>query len=152
MRRGTLSVGFALGRMQHIQDPRTFVRGFFVWGAHVACRYCFARFGRRLVRFAALARPMRFNATEARIRGRKGQAIRKRVLDANPLCQICGERASTEVDHITALVNGGDDDPHDDSNRQALCRPCHERKTARDLGHKHRPRIGLDGYPLDEEQ
>jgi 5-methylcytosine-specific restriction endonuclease McrA len=80
-----------------------------------------------------------------RIRGRKLQAIRKRVLSENPLCVICGRRA-VQVDHIKPIFKGGDDDPIDDSNRQGLCAQCHAEKTRRDLG--QRPAIGLDGYPI----
>lgn len=80
-----------------------------------------------------------------RIRGRKLQAIRKRVLTANPLCEVCGRRA-VEVDHIKPIFKGGDDDPLDDTNRQGLCDQCHAEKTRRDLN--QRPAIGLDGYPI----
>lgn len=71
-----------------------------------------------------------------RIRGRKLLRIRERVLSANPLCAHCLAkgiyRAATEVDHIVALENGGKEDEHDDSNRQALCKDCHKEKTAAD--------------------
>lgn len=82
-----------------------------------------------------------------RIRGRMLQRIRNRVLRANPLCQACGLRASVEVDHITPIFKGGEDSPHSDANRQALCEDCHAKKTARDLN--QRPQIGLDGFPVD---
>jgi 5-methylcytosine-specific restriction endonuclease McrA len=81
-----------------------------------------------------------------RIRGRKLQAIRNRVLRENPLCEVCGKRAAIEVDHIKPLYKGGDDDPYDDGNRQALCEQCHTEKTKRDMN--QRPEIGLDGYPI----
>jgi 5-methylcytosine-specific restriction protein A len=72
-----------------------------------------------------------------RIRGRQGQQIRERVLRANPLCVRCKAKGrttvATAVDHITALVNGGNDDPHDDTNRQGLCEACHTDKTAGDM-------------------
>lgn len=82
-----------------------------------------------------------------RIRGRRLQRIRKRVLSANPLCQACGLRGAVEVDHVEPIFKGGEDDPHNDRNRQALCAECHAAKTARDLN--QRPQIGLDGYPVD---
>lgn len=85
--------------------------------------------------------------TVDRIRGRKLQAIRNRVLKNHPICQGCGQRGSVEVDHIKPLYKGGSDDPHDDSNRQALCLVCHEAKTKKDLN--RRPVIGLDGYPVE---
>jgi 5-methylcytosine-specific restriction endonuclease McrA len=81
-----------------------------------------------------------------RIRGRKLQAIRDRVLRENPLCEACGKRAAREVDHITPIYKGGDDNPYDDENRQALCDECHAAKTKRDMN--QRPEIGLDGYPI----
>jgi len=68
-------------------------------------------------------------------RWRKGS---KRFLAQHPLCADCGELgqviAASEVDHIT---------PHrgdaklmwDQSNWQALCKPCHSRKTAREVWH-----------------
>lgn len=85
--------------------------------------------------------------TVQRIRGRRLQAIRNRVLRHNPLCQACGQRAAIEVDHVTPLYKGGSDDPHRDDNRQALCGPCHEAKTRADMN--QRPAIGLDGYPIE---
>lgn len=84
-----------------------------------------------------------------RIRGRTLQAIRRRHLRAKPLCVTCEARGlvtlATELDHILALVNGGEDT---DSNRQGLCKDCHADKTRTDMGHKPRPRTGLDGWPL----
>jgi 5-methylcytosine-specific restriction protein A len=78
------------------------------------------------------------SATDAkRIRGRKLQDIRQRHFQEHPLCVQCqknGEaRLATQLDHIVALTNGGEDIP---SNRQGLCEPCHAAKTALDLGRK----------------
>ena len=74
---------------------------------------------------------------------------RERLLLANPLCAMCLERgittAAMEVDHIIPLHQGG---PDIDSNTQNLCHACHSVKTARDLGKRARPRIGLDGVPI----
>ncbi len=85
-----------------------------------------------------------------RQRGRKLQERRAHFLRAHPLCQACQKagrlKAACEVDHIVALVNGGEDDF--DTNGQALCKPCHREKTAQDLGYRVRPVIGLDGYPV----
>ncbi|WP_240162608.1 HNH endonuclease [Glaciimonas sp. PAMC28666] len=49
-----------------------------------------------------------------------------------------------ELDHVTALANGG---TNDDSNQQILCHACHELKTLTDLGQKQRMTIGDDGWP-----
>ncbi|KFI24338.1 HNH endonuclease signature motif containing protein [Paenirhodobacter enshiensis] len=68
-------------------------------------------------------------------RWRKARAV---FLDRHPLCEDCASLglvvAATEVDHWT---------PHrgdpvlmwNRSNWQALCKPCHSRKTAREVWH-----------------
>ena len=85
-----------------------------------------------------------------RITGRRLQRIRKQVFGEQPICVACKAKGkvtpAVEVDHIVALVNGGEDN-HE--NRQALCKECHEAKTRRDLGQRERPRIGLDGWPVE---
>ena len=84
-----------------------------------------------------------------RIRGRRLQAVRARVLRAQPLCVACLRMGrivpATEVDHIVALANGGADT---DENRQGLCPDCHEAKTRADMGYAPR---GCDasGLPTD---
>jgi 5-methylcytosine-specific restriction protein A len=66
-----------------------------------------------------------------------------------PLCAHCFKlgkiTAATVVDHIIALSKGGADI---DTNTQSLCDPCHEAKTALDLGYKSKQQIGLDGWPI----
>jgi 5-methylcytosine-specific restriction endonuclease McrA len=57
--------------------------------------------------------------------------IRAEVLWENKLCQKCGVRPSSEVDHIREIALGGD--PFDKANLQALCRQCHREKTVRFL-------------------
>ena len=54
------------------------------------------------------------------------ERLRAAFLGDHPWCS-CGERA-TDVDHITPKRRGGDDEPE---NLQALCHPCHSRKTGR---------------------
>ncbi len=65
-----------------------------------------------------------------RMTGRKLQAARKRLFEANPLCVECDKRGivrlATQRDHVVALTNGGADD---DSNVQGLCDECHEEKS-----------------------
>lgn len=69
----------------------------------------------------------------------------------HPLCVECKKAGrvtlATVPDHIVALTNGGEDS---ESNLQSLCDECHRIKTAQDLGHKIRPQIGLDGWPVVE--
>jgi 5-methylcytosine-specific restriction protein A len=64
-------------------------------------------------------------------------AIRKRVLDNNPLCVLCQKqaiiKAAAEVDHIRPLHKGGTDDM---DNLQALCVECHKLKTLHDVTNK----------------
>jgi 5-methylcytosine-specific restriction protein A len=83
-----------------------------------------------------------------RIRGRKGVELRKRRLQAEPLCRRCRERglttAATTPDHIVPLALGGEDV---DSNIRCLCGPCHDIVTAEQFGHRIKQEIGLDGWP-----
>ena len=64
-----------------------------------------------------------------RIRGRRLQAVRKRILEREPLCRQCGTRgvlrAATEIDHVIPLSKGGADV---DANRQPLCTQCNADK------------------------
>lgn len=42
-------------------------------------------------------------------------------------CVKCGnEQGPFDVDHIVPLAEGGTDEP---SNKQTLCKPCHDKKT-----------------------
>ena len=69
---------------------------------------------------------------------RKGQInrriwglVRLRVLDRDGWrCVTCGKSGRLEVDHIKPMDLGGA--KYDKSNLQALCRPCHFAKTARE--------------------
>lgn len=58
--------------------------------------------------------------------------LRKRFLLSNPLCLHCDRNgivtAATVADHITPIKQGGE--PLDESNLQALCEKCHNRKSA----------------------
>ena len=70
-----------------------------------------------------------------RIRGRALQERNARILRKEPLCRICLSQGriteATEVDHITALMNGGTEEPH---NLQPLCHECNELKGIRERG------------------
>lgn len=66
-----------------------------------------------------------------RIRGRAGQKLRAQVLAEEPLCRLCLKKGktskSTIVDHIKPLAWGG---AETSANRQGLCAPCHDEKSA----------------------
>ena len=86
-----------------------------------------------------------------RVRGRAGQKMRRRRLEAAGwLCADCKEAgrvtAADEIDHIRPLALGGEDV---DANCRALCTACHERRTAEQFGFRQRPTIGADGWPVE---
>lgn len=74
-----------------------------------------------------------------RIEGRRGQALRKRRLAAEPLCRDCmrvgRHTLATVPDHIKPLALGGTDT---DDNIRCLCAPCHDKRTAEQFGHRVR--------------
>lgn len=85
-----------------------------------------------------------------RIRGRAGVALRKlRLSRTHGLCEDCLTKglvkAASVVDHIKPLALGGEDV---DSNTRNLCNPCHDKRTAEQFGHKHKPTIGADGWAI----
>jgi 5-methylcytosine-specific restriction protein A len=84
-----------------------------------------------------------------RIRGRQGQALRKRRLEAHPFCELCDQedgitRASSVPDHRVPLAKGGTDT---DDNIRGLCRDHHLVVTREEFGQRDRPRIREDGRP-----
>lgn len=75
----------------------------------------------------------------ARAYNARWSAFSKVYLKRHPTCAECAQRA-TEVDHLDGL---GPDGPrgYDWDNCQALCKPCHSRKTAlHDGGFGHTPK------------
>ena len=84
-----------------------------------------------------------------RIRGRRGVALRKRRLQAEPLCRLCKAHgrttASVVPDHILPLAKGGEDV---DSNIRCLCAQCHDDVTREQFGHRDKPIFGEDGWPV----
>lgn len=63
------------------------------------------------------------------------ERLRRRIdREGSATCFACGgtfPALAVDVDHRTPLALGGEDT---DGNVQALCRPCHQAKTARDFG------------------
>lgn len=64
--------------------------------------------------------------------GSEWDKIRKRIMERDAgLCQECSRRGHVTlayaVDHIVCKAEGGTDD---DNNLEAICKPCHVRKTA----------------------
>jgi len=75
-----------------------------------------------------------------RKRGYAGVLDRKRIRARDcGLCQECKRQGRTTighpVDHIIALADGGTDD---DDNKETLCVPCHDAKSAREARHRAR--------------
>ena len=57
--------------------------------------------------------------------------LRRRIFDRDGWrCQSCGKAGRLECDHILPVHKGGEF--WEPSNLQALCRPCHFAKTARE--------------------
>lgn len=67
--------------------------------------------------------------------GADWRRLRLQFLDANPLCRFCADTGRTEaatvVDHITTIADRPDL-RLDWSNLRPLCKPCHDRHTARE--------------------
>jgi len=57
--------------------------------------------------------------------GPEWQKVRRRILQLEPACRICGQDA-TVVDHIVPLQEGG---THAPENLRPLCKSCHDRRT-----------------------
>ncbi len=85
-----------------------------------------------------------------RIRGRRAVALRKRRLQAEPLCRICLALGRTTLatvpDHIKPLARGGEDV---DDNVRCLCADCHDQVTRHEFGHRRKVRIGVDGWAIE---
>ncbi|WP_267348693.1 HNH endonuclease signature motif containing protein [Sphingomonas sp. GM_Shp_2] len=100
------------------------------------------RFGRQAKPRKPWERPPR--QPDRRKRGRAGQRERAQVLAEEPLCRKCLERglevATDEVDHIVPLSEGGTDTR---DNKQGLCKPCHDAKSAAERAAARRSRPDL---------
>jgi 5-methylcytosine-specific restriction enzyme A len=77
--------------------------------------------------------------------------LRLEILRQEPLCRICMSKgrvtAARDVDHIVPTSQGGA--LLDPSNCRPLCVECHKDVTRKQLGHKRKPAIGLDGWPIE---
>lgn len=84
------------------------------------------------------------NGRTLALNGAAWRTLRAVVLRESPLCALCRTAEATDVDHR-------DDDPtnNERSNLSALCKPCHSRKTAADMGHHVTFGCDADGMPLD---
>lgn len=85
-------------------------------------------------------------STHERGYGWNWQQARRVALNREPLCRYCMERgmvtAATEVDHIRALRDGGDNAL---DNLAPCCHECHLRKTMRDVSGRKRRQTGGGG-------
>ncbi len=83
-----------------------------------------------------------------RIRGRKGQALRRQRLRDHPVCVLCDQagitRRSTVPDHIRPLAKGGTDT---EDNIRGLCADHHAQVTREEFDQRDRPKIREDGSP-----
>ncbi len=61
--------------------------------------------------------------------GRTWQKFRLLILHRDPICKICGEKPSTDVDHIVPKAQGGKDT---EENCQGACHECHSEKTTKE--------------------
>lgn len=69
----------------------------------------------------------RREATSGVYKRRKWEMARRAVLARDPICKVCDNALSTEVDHIIPLAQGGE--PYRLDGLQGICSPCHWRKT-----------------------
>lgn len=63
--------------------------------------------------------------------------LRARVLKEEPVCRVCGERASTEVDHVEP-ASKRPDLFFDRANVRGICEPCHKAKSSSEGGQAKR--------------
>jgi 5-methylcytosine-specific restriction protein A len=62
--------------------------------------------------------------------------LRKFVLDPDPIFKACGERLSSQVDHILPMSEGGTE--YNPAGLQGICTPCHQAESAREAAQRAR--------------
>ncbi len=83
---------------------------------------------------------------------RHWRALRKKVLNEEPLCRLCQMRGrdseATVADHI--VPHRGDQSVFFDINNiQPLCKPCHDRVKQREEKRGYTASLDADGWPID---
>jgi 5-methylcytosine-specific restriction endonuclease McrA len=74
----------------------------------------------------------RWNGTkQQRGYGGEWERISKLYRQSHPVCEICNAAPAIDTDHIRPFRGVSDPLRTDWSNLQAVCRPCHARKTRR---------------------
>ena len=92
----------------------------------LVCDGCGAAFGPVMHR--RKKRPQRARYVQAQHLG----IVKSSVMDKpTATCSQCGSQCGLEVDHVKALGKGG---ANSISNVQALCKACHNKKTASEFG------------------
>ena len=94
--------------------------------------------------------------------GSSWDKVRKVVIERDMgLCQECKRQGritqGRDVDHKVSKAKAEqmgwrEDQIESTANLELLCKPCHEAKTANEMGRTYRPKvqIGLDGWPVGE--
>ena len=59
---------------------------------------------------------------------KRWELARRHVLNRDPICKVCDNALSVEVDHIVPLSQGGD--PYNPAGLQGICSPCDWAKSA----------------------
>ena len=100
----------------------------------------------------AREREDRRGSSTARGYGADWQRLRKRKLQADPLCEDCESRGrvtlAEEFDHIIRIVERPDL-RLDWDNLQCLCQKCHAAKSAAERSGRPVKGCGVDGNPTD---
>lgn len=90
----------------------------------------------------------KYDPDDGRLRGRALQARRLRMWKkACGKCAMCRRLtdfpSGFQLDHIKAVHKHGED--LEDSAVQVLCIPCHDKKTAKDMGYRERIEFDKEG-------